>query len=1048
MDRTMDYMNMMVLDLIKARDELIAHEQYFTAFYCQMAILSQLSDEDDESIFDENLELCTDIFYKMAALVDMEVDEDIFLAMISDIWGIDDEDEPDMDIYGNSEKFHDLISLHFYIVCSVYSKDQPEISRKYIDTILAVYRKRFGSSSEIYLKLYIFIIGEFMSQCQPDWAIDDFYREESNFKERLKNDPYLYVVMLRLAEYLSSFDDERTLDMIITVDNNLHILNPEPEIYISIKYCVCRGYFFNGDLTHAEEEYRKLISELPTTHSLYAKICSDLSAVYSSYNLEQADMWIQKGLESCISTNNTDSEEYIELLRNSAGSEYSKGNKNECIVKIQKALKIAEKTCGRTSHLYVTCLSLAMVYIDDYSVKHHIAHDMTNIARQLTDPYDKAYIYSMLSMYGFNKHGNFTLDASELEDIAARAYAACKKRNVTILEAINALCYLRTQIAQPSKYFVSEDEINEIILSLDAFFAANDCASEIVNYFTILKADYAAFRKDTDIPQNLIDFDGYSDNYHEENILMEQFNTCVSKIRKKDYEGAIVSIIDLCRTMIDKRTYFVGLVNLLSLSSFLFQLILRDIDKYGMYMHDAYEISATVKYLSAKYHMNFMDNENNVELLNSISELESIMLHTMTGEDDSKISEQIDECFYNLDFSYDMDSVEIPALSDIRIPKNSVVIDIFNSFKIDDSQDTDIIDAHDLLEQADIVCPMFLLKNSGGDGDADICYIQQIDMYEYCLLWDDMCDDESEVSPHILYKYFFDKVAPHLNGVKTIYIIGDECFLRFPIDFLTDDDGQMLIDRYNIVYAQTVFDIREDFKVSTERPLVIGNPVYELRSEEDTRSVNLKYSKIECLAIANMMNTAAYMDEDASKSVLLNNLKSTLIHISAHGDFMDIDFLKYITPSIASFILLSPDDQSAAKNPLSGMLTAEELSHMDLSTVDMINFASCNSAQSDIGVNGLRWAALYAGAKSTISSLCEIDDKDAAVFMIIFYRELKKNTLFKAFSNAKRIMKNLTMEKINHDPILQCFFTDTPYKSAAYKPYDGMDAWGTFVCCV
>jgi CHAT domain-containing protein len=75
-----------------------------------------------------------------------------------------------------------------------------------------------------------------------------------------------------------------------------------------------------------------------------------------------------------------------------------------------------------------------------------------------------------------------------------------------------------------------------------------------------------------------------------------------------------------------------------------------------------------------------------------------------------------------------------------------------------------------------------------------------------------------------------------------------------------------------------------------------------------------------------------------------------------------------------------------------GLLTAEEVSWLDLSGVELVVLSACETglgrAQSGEGLIGLRRAFRTAGAKTVISSLWSVQDESTARLMESFYRNL------------------------------------------------------------
>lgn len=77
-----------------------------------------------------------------------------------------------------------------------------------------------------------------------------------------------------------------------------------------------------------------------------------------------------------------------------------------------------------------------------------------------------------------------------------------------------------------------------------------------------------------------------------------------------------------------------------------------------------------------------------------------------------------------------------------------------------------------------------------------------------------------------------------------------------------------------------------------------------------------------------------------------------------------------------------------------GILYAEEISHMDLSHIDLLVLSACQSGLGDVaaseGVFGLQRGFKRAGVNSIVMSLWKVDDKATEILMTAFYDNLSK----------------------------------------------------------
>ena len=101
----------------------------------------------------------------------------------------------------------------------------------------------------------------------------------------------------------------------------------------------------------------------------------------------------------------------------------------------------------------------------------------------------------------------------------------------------------------------------------------------------------------------------------------------------------------------------------------------------------------------------------------------------------------------------------------------------------------------------------------------------------------------------------------------------------------------------------------------------------------------------------------------------------------------------------------------APENREDGILTAYEISQMNLSGTELVVLSACETGLGDIegneGVYGLQRAFKIAGAKYLIMSLWKVNDLSTREFMTAFYTQWLENgtTIPDAFRVAQQNMK-------------------------------------------
>ena len=166
-----------------------------------------------------------------------------------------------------------------------------------------------------------------------------------------------------------------------------------------------------------------------------------------------------------------------------------------------------------------------------------------------------------------------------------------------------------------------------------------------------------------------------------------------------------------------------------------------------------------------------------------------------------------------------------------------------------------------------------------------------------------------------------------------------------------------------------------------------------------------------------------------------NKKSPRIIHIATHGFFfpdvksgevikemVEPPFLNSHNPLIRSGLILAGGNY-AWKNGIpykegleDGILTAYEISQMNLSNTELVVLSACETGLGDIqgneGVYGLQRAFKIAGAKYLIMSLWQVPDKQTSLLMTTFYKkwlELKM-TIPDAFHAAQKEMREAGLD--------------------------------------
>lgn len=239
----------------------------------------------------------------------------------------------------------------------------------------------------------------------------------------------------------------------------------------------------------------------------------------------------------------------------------------------------------------------------------------------------------------------------------------------------------------------------------------------------------------------------------------------------------------------------------------------------------------------------------------------------------------------------------------------------------------------------------------------------------------------------LLYDQLLHPIVPFLTQQKiTIAPHGILHYLPFAA---LNDGTKFAIERYSIRVlpsASTLLYLRSDKSQMPGEILAFGNP------DLDDPKFDLNFAQQEALEVAKTLpKSRALIRKEATKTALKDfGPGFRYVHFATHGQFNAND-------PLASALLLARTDKE------DGRLTVGDLYSLQIDA-DLVTMSACETGLGKIAngddVIGLTRGFLYAGARSIVASLWQIDDKTTEELMTRFYRYLttidKREALRKA----------------------------------------------------
>jgi CHAT domain-containing protein/uncharacterized protein HemY len=330
-----------------------------------------------------------------------------------------------------------------------------------------------------------------------------------------------------------------------------------------------------------------------------------------------------------------------------------------------------------------------------------------------------------------------------------------------------------------------------------------------------------------------------------------------------------------------------------------------------------------------------------------------------------------------------------------------------------------------------------------------------------------------------LYDLIWSPIEQHLEGIETIYFSPSGLLNQIPFAAIDTEDKPILAEQYNLVQLSSTYALTKDrIQPIANNTLFIGGINYEytssalttasqeniselsmLKSLSGTRSIGTKWNYLpgtlkEIKTLESLFlkknNTYSLMSANEATETSFKNLSGdspNIIHIATHGfffenpktkpqDALNINQENIYTvaedPLVRSGLIFSGANYAwqNGNNPYTvdnGILTALEISNLDLSNTDLVVLSACETGLGDIdgseGVYGLQRAFKIAGVDLIMMSLWEVPDAETSEFMTIFYTNwLSGQEVRSAFRNTQLKMSET--------------YKDNPEKWAAFVLFE------------
>ncbi len=294
-----------------------------------------------------------------------------------------------------------------------------------------------------------------------------------------------------------------------------------------------------------------------------------------------------------------------------------------------------------------------------------------------------------------------------------------------------------------------------------------------------------------------------------------------------------------------------------------------------------------------------------------------------------------------------------------------------------------------------------------------------------------------------IYQLLWIPFKEYVKEGATVYYVPSHFLFQIALESLPLEDGTLLGEHYHFVRlssARELVNLRDnlhfDFASGRTGAVLYGGLKYDLEKkimEKEAKKYDispllafrggpvrgdsifhdLPNSLKEVLEINQILKSCnisvkPYTGINGTEESFLNmnSRASTILHLSTHGFYYTPDNAKNINylrgysdaMSLSGIVMAGGNKawlgKEVPKGVLGGILTAADISRLDLTDVELLVLSACHSGRGEAtseGLYGLQRAFKKAGCKTMILSLWEVSDVVGTEFMTAFYKYLSDN---------------------------------------------------------
>lgn len=303
-------------------------------------------------------------------------------------------------------------------------------------------------------------------------------------------------------------------------------------------------------------------------------------------------------------------------------------------------------------------------------------------------------------------------------------------------------------------------------------------------------------------------------------------------------------------------------------------------------------------------------------------------------------------------------------------------------------------------------------------------------------------------------KLLWNPLKEHILEGSTVYYVPSQMLFQVCLESLPLEDGTLLGDHYHFVRLSSARElVRKQNKSNAASAVLYGGLQYDLEPNvmaENAKQYDLSSlmvmrggdivrgdsifrelpgSKVEIERISEILKKSKFkvtpytgVNGTEESFLSMHGKAPRILHLATHGFYYtpteaeEVDYLRGYSDAMSLSGLIMSGGNAAwlgeelPAGTLGGVLTANNIAHLDLSNTDMVVLSACQTGQGNAtaeGLYGLQRAFKKAGVGTMVMTLWSVSDKVATEFMIKFYESLVENDWdkHKAFEQTKSYIR-------------------------------------------